>query len=62
MKVATSKEKSVGYRVDCVVSAVFTNDIYKGILNPGATDKQLILAIAEWLTARKFVPLLFKTQ
>ena len=25
-----------------VVSAVFTNDIYKGILNPTATDKQLI--------------------
>ncbi|MEZ0483085.1 sodium:solute symporter family protein [Fibrella aquatica] len=25
-----------------VVSAVFTNDIYKGLLNPNATDKQLI--------------------
>jgi solute:Na+ symporter, SSS family len=25
-----------------VVSAVFTNDIYKGIINPQATDKQLI--------------------
>lgn len=25
-----------------VVSAVFTNDIYKGLLNPGASDKQLI--------------------
>lgn len=25
-----------------VVSAVFTNDIYKGFLNPGASDKQLI--------------------
>lgn len=25
-----------------VVSAVFTNDIYKGMVNPGATDKQLI--------------------
>ena len=25
-----------------VVSAVFTNDIYKGLLNPGASDRQLI--------------------
>ncbi|WP_019987595.1 sodium:solute symporter family protein [Rudanella lutea] len=25
-----------------VVSAVFTNDIYKGLINPGASDKQLI--------------------
>lgn len=25
-----------------VVSAVFTNDIYKGMVNPGASDKQLI--------------------
>ncbi|HEY4205537.1 MAG TPA: sodium:solute symporter family protein [Puia sp.] len=34
-----------------VVSAVFTNDIYKGTINPGASDKKLMLVarISSWL-------------
>jgi SSS family transporter len=34
-----------------VVSAVFTNDIYKGLLNPGATDRQLMFVAraSSWL-------------